>query len=329
MDSYIRVLNISFPRAMDVAPATLLARLLAKGRLRHLQLLAGIAELGSLQQAAARIGMSQPAATHALADIESLLGVELFERHARGMRTTRSGQLMADCARGMLTTLRASTDSVAALRGGASGSLRLGAIPAASCGLLAERLPAYMRTHPDLQVEFQEGSREQLLPLAAAGTLDMLVCRRPEAVPAGLEFVPLQQDAAVIVATPGHPLLAAEAAPTLAQVTSQLWIQPRPELAIHAVFTAFFERAGVVPRLCRLASAAPPMPLLIAVMQAQQALAMVPLTLAGWYLQHGHFQRLRIESPGTFQPIGALVGDAGPGREFLHWLMRAPDRQAP
>lgn len=312
---------------MDVAPATLLARLLAKGRLRHLQLLAGVAELGSLQQAAAQIGMSQPAATHALADIESLLGVELFERHARGMRATRSGQLMADCARGMLTTLRASTDSVAALRGGASGNLRLGAIPAASSGLLAERLPAYMRTHPGLQVDFQEGSREQLLPLAAAGNLDLLPCRRPEAVPAGLEFVPLQQDAAVIVATPGHPLLAGRAAPTLAQVASQLWIQPRPELAIHAVFTAFFERAGVVPRLCRLASAAPPMPLLIAVMQAQQALAMVPLTLAGWYLQHGHFERLRIESPGAFQPIGAIVGEAGPGREFLQWLMHAPPRQ--
>jgi hypothetical protein len=186
-----------------------------------------------------------------------------------------------------------------------------------------------MRAHPDLQVDLQEGSREQLLPLAAAGNLDMLLCRRPEAMPAGLDFVPLQQDGAVIVATPGHPLLASDAAPTLAQVATQLWIQPRPELAIHAVFTAFFERAGVVPRLCRLASAAPPMPLLIAVMQAQQALAMVPLTLAGWYLQHGHFQRLLIESPGAFQPIGAIVGQAGPGREFLHWLMRAPEQPAP
>ena len=287
---------------MDVAPATLLSRLLAKGRLRHLQLLAGVADLGSVQQAAAQIGMSQPAATHALADIEALLGVSLFERHARGMRTTRSGQLMAECARGMLTTLRASTNSVAALRDGAAGSLRLGAIPAANGGLLAERLPAYMLAHPDLHVEVQEGSREQLLPLAAAGNLDMLLCRRPEAMPAGLEFVPLQQDAAVIVGTAGHPLLAGPTPPTLDQVASQLWIEPRPELAIHAVFSAFFERAGIVPRLCRLASAAPPMPLLIAVMQAQQALAMVPLTLADWYLRHGHFQRIRIDSPGAFQP---------------------------
>lgn len=311
---------------MDVAPATLLSRLLAKGRLRHLQLLAGVADLGSLQQAAAQIGMSQPAATHALADIEALLGLPLFERHARGMRTTRGGQLMAECARGMLTTLRASTNSVAALRAGATGSLRLGAIPAASGGLLAERLPAYMLAHPDLHVEVQEGSREQLLPLAAGGNLDMLLCRRPEAMPAGLEFVPLQQDAAVIVATQGHPLLAGDAPATLAQVASQLWIEPRPELAIHAVFSAFFERAGIVPRLCRLASAAPPMPLLIAVMQAQQALAMVPLTLADWYLRHGHFKRIRIDSPGAFQPIGAIVRDAGPGREFLQWLTDTPPR---
>lgn len=305
---------------MDVAPATLLSRLLAKGRLRHLQLLASIADLGSIQQAASHIGLSQPAATHALADIEDLLGVRLFERHARGMRTTRSGQLMAECARGMLTTLRASTDSVAALRDGAAGSLRLGAIPAASGGLLTERLPAYMTAYPDLHVEVVEGSREQLLPLAASGSLDMLLCRRPEAVPAGLEFVPLQQDAAVIVAAAGHPLLSSGCSPTLEQVASQLWIEPRPELAIHAVFTAFFERAGVVPRRCRLASAAPPMPLLIAVMQAQQALAMVPLTLANWYLQHGHFQRVAIESPGAFAPIGAVVRGQGPGRDFLEWL---------
>ncbi|MBV2161783.1 LysR family transcriptional regulator [Achromobacter denitrificans] len=307
---------------MDVAPATLLARLLAKGRLRHLQLLAGIADLGSIQQAASHIGMSQPAATHALADIEALLGVRLFERHARGMRATRSGRLMAECAQGMLTTLRASTDSVAALRQGATGYLRLGAIPAASGGLLAERLPAYMTGHPGMQVEIIEGSREQLLPQAANGSLDMLLCRQPDAVPTGLEFVPLQQDEAVIVAAAGHPLLAADPAPTAAQVASQLWIEPRPELAIHAVFKAYFERAGVVPRLCRLASAAPPMPLLIAVMQAQQALAMVPLTLADWYVQHGHFQRLRVASPGSFQPIGAIVGERGPGRDFLEWLRR-------
>jgi len=312
MRGYIRILNSFPPCAMDVAPATLLSRLLAKGRLRHLQLLASIADLGSIQQAASHIGLSQPAATHALADIEDLLGVQLFERHARGMRTTRSGQLMAECARSMLTTLRASTDSVAALR--------QGAIPAATGGLLAERLPAYMNARPGLQVEVVEGSREQLLPQAASGSLDMLLCRRPEAVPAGLEFVPLQEDAAVIVAAAGHPLLDPDDAPTLAQVASQLWIEPRPELAIHAVFKAFFERAGVVPRLCRLSSAAPPMPLLIAVMQAQKALAMVPQTLGNWYMQHGHFQRVRIESPGSFQPIGAIVRDQGPGRDFLDWL---------
>jgi hypothetical protein len=59
-------------------------------------------------------------------------------------------------------------------------------------------------------------------------------------------------------------------------------------------------------------------------MQAQQALAMVPRTLAGWYVQRGHFQRLDIASPGSFLPIGAIVRDSGPGRDFLDWLGTGP-----
>ena len=37
-------------------------------------------------------------------------------------------------------------------------------------------------------------------------------------------------------------------------------------------------------------------------------------------MKHGHFQRVRIVWPGSFQPIGAIVRDQGPGRDFLDWL---------
>ena len=67
-------------------PDLLFARLLGRARLKHLQLAVHIAELQSLQKAATAIGLSQPAATHALAEFETLLGTPLFERHARGMR---------------------------------------------------------------------------------------------------------------------------------------------------------------------------------------------------------------------------------------------------
>ena len=74
-----------------LTPDLLYARLLGRARLKHLQLVVHIGELHSLQKAASAIGLSQPAATHALAEFEALLGTPLFERHARGMRPSPAG----------------------------------------------------------------------------------------------------------------------------------------------------------------------------------------------------------------------------------------------
>lgn len=118
------------------AASVLYARLVAKGRLRHLQLLVAIAEFGSTKRAAEQVGLSQPAATQALADIEGLLGTALFERHARGMRLTQAGRALIPIAKSAMDALRASADTLHALQDGASGVLRVGAIPAAVTGLV-------------------------------------------------------------------------------------------------------------------------------------------------------------------------------------------------
>ena len=72
----------------DTVPATvLLSRLMAGTRLRHLHLFIKLVELGNLKRSAEALHMSQPAATQLLADLERLVGVRLFERHARGVRS--------------------------------------------------------------------------------------------------------------------------------------------------------------------------------------------------------------------------------------------------
>lgn len=73
----------------DPAPPqgqVLYARLARHARLRQLQLLVALQQCGSVLQAAASLHMSQSAATQALAEMERVLGVRLFERHARGIR---------------------------------------------------------------------------------------------------------------------------------------------------------------------------------------------------------------------------------------------------
>ena len=122
---------------MNLSSNVLLSRLLARSRMRQWQLVREIAALGSLQRGADAVGMSQPAATHALADIEGLLGVALFERHARGARLTTAGAALLPRIRQTLQALSECADIVSSIHLGASGVLRIGAIGAAVSGLLS------------------------------------------------------------------------------------------------------------------------------------------------------------------------------------------------
>lgn len=82
------------PNTLEDAGESLARRLLHYARPRQVQLVLRIAEAGAIQKAAAAFGMSQPAATQSLTRLEELLGITLFDRHARGVRLTRDGRLL-------------------------------------------------------------------------------------------------------------------------------------------------------------------------------------------------------------------------------------------
>ncbi|HYA59605.1 MAG TPA: LysR family transcriptional regulator, partial [Burkholderiaceae bacterium] len=63
--------------------------------LRHLRVFREVAAQRSISQAAARVFLSQPAITQAIAKLERLLNTTLFERHSEGMRPTEAGLLYA------------------------------------------------------------------------------------------------------------------------------------------------------------------------------------------------------------------------------------------
>jgi molybdenum-dependent DNA-binding transcriptional regulator ModE len=63
-------------------------RMMARLRLRHLRLLASLERSTTLREAAQEVGITQPAASQVLRELEEMLEVQLFERHARGLRAT-------------------------------------------------------------------------------------------------------------------------------------------------------------------------------------------------------------------------------------------------
>jgi LysR family pca operon transcriptional activator len=165
-----------------------------------------------LLKASAAIGISQPALTKSLQELEEILQLRLFDRHARGVHTTAAGAVFVRSARRVLAELHRLEDELDVLLVPGGGTVALGALPVAASGVLPGALIRLKQTHPAIRMRLQQGRTEELLPLLASGEIDLIVGRLYEPpMPDGFEREPLWAEPISILARPGHPLFSAPA----------------------------------------------------------------------------------------------------------------------
>ena len=165
----------------------------------------------SLLKASTALGISQPALTKSLRELEDIAGVRLFERHSRGVRPTEAGKALVESARRVLSELRRLDEELDRLSTAVGGTVALGALPVAATGILPGVLIRLKARHPDIGVRLHQGRTEDLLPLLAAGDIDLIVGRLyPPAVPDGLRRETLWAEPISVLARAGHPILDAD-----------------------------------------------------------------------------------------------------------------------
>lgn len=317
------------PRATAPVSATVLAnRLMARARFRHLQALVRLCELGSLQRTAAAMGITQPAVTHLLADLESLLEVTLFQRHARGVRPTPACEDLLPIAQQLLQGLQAGAEAVAARHSGGAGLVRLGASSAAVLGLLVTSLPAFQRRHPAIQVQLREAEIDGLLAGVSRGEVDMVACRQPAVVPQGWGFTPLVEDEFIVICAPDHPLTRKRKL-QWADLARQTWLPAPSGSLARSRYDALVEaRFETPPPSAQVITRNPA--LTTALLRDQPALALVPAGSVRPQLDAGQIVSLHLPERLPFDPIGVLLPQQGAGRatqalsDFLQGL-HAPD----
>jgi DNA-binding transcriptional LysR family regulator len=289
---------------MSTSANTLLNRLLARARLRHLQVLTTVAELGSLRRAAAAVGVSQPAVSHVLADLESLLGAPLFHRHARGVRPTETAQLLLPVARRMLAALADGVEGVAAQLADAREVVRMTASTSALNGLLAPLLPALVEAEPRMRLLVAHAEAAQAQVRIPSGDIDAAACRRPAVLPAGWQFHALLDDELVVVATPSHPL-AGRRRLAVSQLADQHWaVPPAPSLACDAL-DALVAEQGWTPRIAPIVTRE--LALTWALLRAPRTLALVPASVVRLLLEARQLVRLPLERRWPIEPLGLLL----------------------
>jgi LysR family transcriptional regulator, pca operon transcriptional activator len=161
----------------------------------------------SLLKASAVLGVTQPALTKSLRELEDILQVRLFDRHPRGVTPTDTGLIFVRTARRVLAELRRLDDELDELARRNGGTVALGALPVAAAGVLPGALVRLKITHPDITIRVREGRTEDLLPLLAAGEIDLIVGRLYEpASPDRFVREPLWTEPISILARPEHPI---------------------------------------------------------------------------------------------------------------------------
>ena len=172
----------------------------------QLRLIAALCEAGGLGLAAERIGISQPAASRLLAEMEQLLGLRLHERQGRGLRLTQAGEALARRAARIQIELSVAAREVAAVATGKAGTIRVGAVTGPALSLVMPAIIALQEDHPDIHVEVTVATSVQLCERLREGGLDFALAR-PGATDTMLEARLIGDEPLSVAVRRGHPLL--------------------------------------------------------------------------------------------------------------------------
>lgn len=211
---------------VPLSASILLNRLTLRAKLRHMQILVALAELGSMRRAAQHLGMTQPAISQMVAELERLVEADLFLRHARGVSLTLAGKELVPAAQRILSTLEDAAERVTGEIQKTAGVVRLTASPAAVGALLHGRLVDFATRYPDTQLHIIQARAETALADAMDASADLICLRAPTVTPEGWTFAACTSDRLAVVCHKTHPLAAAGTAEfeDLAQCT---WLMHR------------------------------------------------------------------------------------------------------
>lgn len=203
-----------------------------KLRLRQLRIVSAVAEHESVLKASRALGMSQPAVTKTLHEVEEAVGVAIFDRMPRGVLLNDYGRAFVVRARRVLAEIERVEDDIAQVADGRAGAIVVGALPSAASGLMPASLARFRKAHPGMVVRVVHGRMDQLLPRLEAGSLDVVVGRlyEPE-TPDDFRREVIYDEPISILCRAGHPVLD-RSSPTLDTVARFDFVLPSLEQRI-------------------------------------------------------------------------------------------------
>jgi DNA-binding transcriptional LysR family regulator len=264
-------------------------------------------------RAARSLHMTQPPLTQAVAQLERLLEVRLFERTKRSVRLTPAGEALLPQARELLARARTLPAQARAAAAGELGRLRIAFVSTVGFALLPQWLRAFRARHPQVQMELLEATGDLQVEALARGEIDAgFMLHSPDFAPAGLSHLRVAREPLVLAVPEAHPLATSARLPLAAVLAQPLVIFPRRIVpSLHDAIFGMYHAAGREPQL---AQEAIQMQTIVNLVAAGLGLAWVPESVRD-------FQRSGV----VYRQLGGKQAASVPGCETtLVWRESSP-----
>lgn len=173
--------------------------------LHHLRVFAVVGRLGGIGVAARELGVTQPAISRSIRELEAELGVKILERGTDGAVPTAAGRELYEHAQAVVAAERAAEEAMSAVRGLERGTLHVGASTTIATYVLPPLIGAFTRAHPGIELRLSSVHTRILVPLVRHHQVDVALAEAPVADPR-IVVKRWITDEMVVVASPKHPL---------------------------------------------------------------------------------------------------------------------------
>lgn len=241
-------------------------------KIHHLRDFVAIARAESVRSAARTLGLTQPALTRSLRELELEIGGVLCERHARGIVLTPLGERFLVRAQASLEELRRGMEEAQQLTGQMQGQVvvALSSVPVLTS--LPTAFTAFRKACPEVRLRIIEGLFPAVEPMLRDGRLDFYVGPMPErTLGASYRIELLFKNERVVLARKGHPLARAR---SMQALLGAEWIVTGLRERLEQEFEEQFTALGLeTPRVFTVVES---MMALLALVSTTDALAFLP-----------------------------------------------------
>jgi len=213
--------------------------------LASLRALTAVAEHRSFTAAAAALGVSQPAVSRAVRELERVCGFTLLERTARSVRLTREGAVVLEDARAILSAVRSADERIAELVGLTRGRLHVAATSTIAPYVLPPFIGRFIERHPAINLRLTTAHTRDVQQMLLDYEIDLGLTEAPVSHPR-IKARRWRTDRLVVIASPQHPLAGRRAVPASA-LGEELLLLREPLAGTRAIVNAALRAAGITP----------------------------------------------------------------------------------